>query len=390
MKVNVKDINVKGKTVIVRSDLNVPLKNGKIIDDSRIIASVETIKYVLDNGGKAIILSHLGKVKTYSDAKSNSLKPVAERLDELLNGKVHFVNATTGLAVENAIKSLPYGEALLLENTRFEDIDGSKESKNNQELAKYWASLGELFINDAFGTLHREHASNVGISSFLSSAIGFLVEKELHELDKLDNPERPFMVIMGGSKVSDKLKVIENLVVKADKILIGGGMAFTFLKAKGIEIGKSIVEYDQIEFCKNILDNYNDKIILPIDFKVGNEFVDSPALMTDQIKKYQMGLDIGPKTVEFFKKELADAKTLFWNGPLGVYEFKNYQEGTIKILEFVANSRTYSIIGGGDIVTCANQFGFADKLSFLSTGGGAALEYIGSKDLPGLKNIREK
>lgn len=390
MRKRIEDYDLKNKTVIVRADLNVPIKEGKVKDNSRIVASVKTIKYALDNGAKVIVLSHLGRVKNEIDKAKNGLRPVYEELNKLLDGKLNFTTLTRGPKLETIVKDLKYGEALLIENTRFEDIEGEKESKNDPDLAKEWASLGEIFINDAFGTLHREHASNVGLAKLLPSGLGFLVVKELNELDKLDNPNRPFAIIMGGAKVSDKLGVIKTLITKADKMLIGGGMAFTFLKAKGIEIGKSLVEDEQIEYCKELLDKYGDKIILPIDFKVAHDVEDVMPMITDKISMYQMGLDIGPKTIKLFQDELLNVKTCFWNGPLGMYENPNYQEGTKRVLEFISKSEMYSILGGGDIVTCANQFGYSEGISFLSTGGGASLEYLENKDLPGLRYISEE
>lgn len=390
MKKTIESYDLKNKTVIIRADLNVPIKEGKVKDNSRILASVKTIKYALDNGAKVVVLSHLGRVKTEIDKIKTGLRPVYEELNKELDGRLRFTAFTRGPKVEVMVKEMKYGEALLLENTRFEDIEGEKESKNDPELAESWAKLGELFINDAFGTLHREHASNVGLAKLLPSGLGFLVVKELNELDKLDNPERPFAIIMGGAKVSDKLGVIKTLITKADKMLIGGGMAFTFLKAKGVEIGKSLVEDEQLEYCKELLDNYGDKIVLPIDFKVAQDTEDVMPMISDTIGMYQMGLDIGPKTIKLFQDSLEGVKTCFWNGPLGMYENPNYQEGTKMVLDYIAKSDMYSILGGGDIVTCANQFGYSDKISFLSTGGGASLEYLENKDLPGLRYISEE
>jgi phosphoglycerate kinase len=390
MKKTIESYDLKNKTVIIRADLNVPIKEGKIKDNSRILASVKTIKYALDKGAKVVVLSHLGRVKNEIDKAKNGLRPVYEELNKLLDGKLRFTAFTRGAKVEAMVKDMPYGQAILLENTRFEDIEGEKESKNDPELAESWAKLGELFINDAFGTLHREHASNVGLAKLLPSGLGFLVVKELNELDKLDNPERPFAIIMGGAKVSDKLGVIKSLITKADKMLIGGGMAFTFLKAKGVEIGKSLVEDEYLDYCKELLKEYGNKIILPVDYKVAHDTEDVMPMITDSIGMYQMGLDIGPKTIKLFQDELKGVKTCFWNGPLGMYENPNYQEGTKMVLDYIAKSDMYSILGGGDIVTCANQFGYSDNVSFLSTGGGASLEYLENKDLPGLRYISEE
>jgi len=390
MKKTIRDFDLCGKKVVMRCDFNVSIKNGSIIDDTRITSSIPTIEYALSNGAKLILLAHLGRVKTTADKAKNSLEIVYKRLNELLNGKVRFIKETRGLSVTNAVLELQNGEALLLENTRFEDLEGSKESKNDLELAQFWANLGEIYINDAFGTLHRAHASNVGISKLLDNGIGFLVEKELNELDKLDDPEKPFVIIMGGAKVSDKIEVINSLLERCNKILIGGGMAFTFLKAKGINVGKSIVEEDYISYCQDLLDKYSDKIVLPVDFKVALEMVDLPGMFTEEIKDYQMALDIGPKTIKLFADNLKDAKTCFWNGPLGMYEFSNYKDGTVSILKYLAELDCYIMLGGGDIVSCAVKEGFQEKVSFLSTGGGASLEYLVNKNLPGLEYIKER
>lgn len=393
MKKTIRDFDLNNKKVLIRCDFNVPIKNGQIIDDNRIVASLPTIEYAIDRGAKVILFSHLGRVKTIEDKEKNSLHLVAERLSELLEKKVLFINETRGNKLENAVKNMENGDVLLVENTRFEDLDGKKESGNDEELGKYWASLGDIFINDAFGTAHRSHASNVGIASNLPSGIGFLIEKELNELSILNNPEHPFVVILGGSKVSDKINVIKNLVTKADKILIGGGMAYTFLKAKGINIGTSILDEESLEFSKEILDRYPDKIVLPVDINVTKEFLnDAPSRVTaiDDIKNDEMGLDIGPKTIEDFSDILKNAKVVFWNGPLGVYEFSNFTKGTKSILECTASIDAKVILGGGDIVAASAELGYKDKVTHTSTGGGATLEYMEGKELPGIAAIDNK
>lgn len=390
MKKTIKDFELKDKKVIIRCDLNVPIKDGKIIDDTRIKESLETIKYALENNAKIILMSHLGRVETSSDKEKNSLKVVRDRLSELLNMNILFSEDTRFKDMADNLKS---GEILLVENTRFEDIDGKKESSNNSELAKYWASLGDIFINDAFGTLHRSHASNVGISSYLPSGLGFLVEKELQELQKLDNPERPFVVILGGSKVKDKIGVIENLVHKADKILIGGGMAYTFLYALGHNIGKSILDEESVDFCKSIMKSYSEKIILPVDIAVTKEFsneVDFNVVKIEEINDDDMGMDIGEETIKLFSSFLDNSKTVFWNGPLGVYEFSNFIKGTNEMLKKLSQLNNITILGGGDVVASATSLGYKDKLTHLSTGGGVTLEYMKGKKLPGIEAISEK
>ena len=297
----IKDINIEGKKVIIRCDFNVPIKDGKIIDDTRIKASLKTINYCLEHNAKVILLSHLGRVKEEADLKKNDLAPVANRLSELLDKKVTFVNSTRGQKVEDAISNMKEKDVVLLQNTRYEDLDGKKESSNDPELGKYWASLGDVFINDAFGTIHRAHASNVGIASNLPSAVGFLIESELNALSELNEPEHPFIVILGGAKVADKIGVIENLVTKADQILIGGGMAFTFLKAENYEVGNSLVDQESLDFCQKMLKEHPNKIVLPIDANVTKEYSNDTENEIKDITEFEyneMGLDIGPKTIE--------------------------------------------------------------------------------------------
>lgn len=387
----IKDINIDNKKVIIRCDFNVPIKDGTIIDDSRIEMSIPTIKYCLEHNCKIILLSHLGRIKEESDLSKNTLKPVAKRLEELLNKKITFVAQTRGEEVENTVNNMQSKDIVLLENTRYEDLAGKKESSNNEELGKYWASLGDVFINDAFGTIHRAHASNVGIAANIPSAIGLLVEKELNALSSLNEPEKPFIVILGGAKVKDKIGVIENLVTKADKILIGGGMAFTFLKAKGQDIGVSILDEENIDFCKNILKEYPDKIVLPSDVLTASEYSNDTSYVERKIadiKDNEMGLDIGPDTIGKFKEDLKTAKTVVWNGPLGVYEFSKYKNGTNEILKYLVDNNIKTILGGGDIVAAAASANLKDKVYHASTGGGATLEYLEGKKLPGLEAIK--
>lgn len=393
MKKTIRDYDLTGKKVIIRCDFNVPIKDGKILDDNRLVMSLETINYAINNGAKLILMSHLGRIKEEADKEKNSLKIVSLRLSELLGKNVLFVPATRGAELENAINSLNNGDVLLMENTRFEDVPGKKESGNDPELGKYWASLGEIFINDAFGTAHESHASNVGIASNIQSGLGFLVEKEVNELSVLTEPEHPFVVILGGSKVSDKIGVIENLVTKADKIIIGGGMAYTFLKAKGYNIGKSILDSESIEFCQNILNNYPDKIVLPVDNVVTKEF--SNDVLNRVVSSFDfldddMGMDIGEETISLFSSILDTAKVVFWNGPLGVYEFSKYTNGTEKILSKLVSINAKTILGGGDIVAAASRLGYKDKVTHASTGGGVTLEFMEGKELPGVVSIMNK
>lgn len=391
----VTDLDLKDKKVLVRVDFNVPMKDGKITNDNRIVAALPTIEYILEQNGKAILFSHLGKVKTEEDKEGKSLRPVAVRLSELLGKEVKFVPTTRGPELEKAIDELKDGEVLLFENTRFEDIDGKKERKNDPELGKYWASLGDVFVNDAFGTAHRAHASNVGIASNLESAAGFLMEKEIKFIGGVvDNPARPLVAILGGAKVSDKIGVIENLLTKADKVLVGGGMTFTFMAAQGQEIGKSLLEADKVELAKGLLEKAGDKLVLPVDAVVSKEFSnDAPfhTVSADSIPADEMGLDIGQATIDLFTKELQGAKTVVWNGPMGVFELSNFAKGTIGVCEAIANlTDATTIIGGGDSAAAAMDLGFADKFTHISTGGGASLEYLEGKELPGVASISDK
>ncbi|MDO4689692.1 MAG: phosphoglycerate kinase [Fusobacterium sp.] len=398
MKKIITDLNLKDKKVLMRLDFNVPMKDGKISDENRIVAALPTIKYALENGAKIIAFSHLGKIKTAEDKANKSLRAVATRLSELLNKEVKFIPTTRGAELEEAVSALKAGEILMFENTRFEDIDGKKESKNDVELGKYWASLGDIFINDAFGTAHRAHASNVGIAQNIgieNSAVGFLVEKELKFLgEALDNPQRPLVAILGGAKVSDKIGVIENLLLKADKILIGGAMMFTFLKAQGKSIGTSLVEDDKLELAKSLLDKANGKIILPVDTVVSEEFKNDSVFSTvniDEIPNNKMGLDIGIQSVKLFNEYISSAKTVVWNGPMGVFEMPNFAKGTIGVCDAIAKlENSLTVIGGGDSAAAAISLGYADKFSHISTGGGASLEFLEGKVLPGIDAISNK
>ena len=393
MKKTIRDYELEGKKVIIRVDFNVPIKDDVIQDDNRIRESLETINYALEHNAKIILLSHLGRVKTEEDKINNTLEPVALRLSELLDKEIIFVTETRGELLEQEINNMKNGDIILVENTRFEDLDGKKESSNDEELGSYWASLGDIFINDAFGTSHRSHASNVGIASHLPNGIGFLIEKELNTmLPAITNPNRPFTVILGGSKVSDKIKVIENLVNIADYILIGGGMAFTFLKSLDINIGSSILDEESIEFCKNILNKHKDKIILPIDI-VTSTSVEKPIntrkIFIKDIKENEIGLDIGKQTIELFKEYIEKSNTIIWNGPVGKFEINEFSNGTKELCEIVKNVKT-SIIGGGDTASAVINLGYKDSFTHISTGGGASLELLEGKKLPGIEIINEK
>ena len=394
-KLIVSDLDVKDKKVLIRVDFNVPIKDGVIGNDNRIVAALPTIKYVIENGGKAILFSHLGRIKTEDDKKKLSLRPVAERLADLLGKPVTFVPVTRGAQLEEAIAELNDGDVLLVENTRFEDLDGKKESGNDPELGKYWASLGDVFVNDAFGTAHRSHASNVGIASNMTqAAAGFLLEKEIKFLgEAVDEPKRPFVAILGGAKVSDKIGVINHLLGKADKVIVGGGMTYTFYAAKGIKIGNSLVEQDKIELAKELIEKAGDKLVLPIDNVVAEKFDnDVPNQVVEgDIPDGYMALDVGPKSVALFEDVLKDAKTVVWNGPMGVFEMSNYAKGTLEVGKFLGElSDATTIVGGGDSTAAVQQLGVADKLTHISTGGGASLEYLEGKTLPGIAAVSDK
>ena len=401
----VTDLQVPGKKVIVRVDFNVPHKGDVVTDDNRIVAALPTIKYLLENNAKVILLSHLGKVdykKTEEEIaeakKKNNMVIVANKLREHLPGvNVIFVDATRGPALEEAINNMKEGEIVLLQNTRYE----KGESKNDEELGKYWASLGDLFVEDAFGSVHRAHASTVGIPTHLPSAAGFLVEKELKFLgDAVENPVRPFVGILGGAKVADKLKVIDNLLEKCDTLIIGGGMAYTFLKAQGKEIGESLVDDEKLDYCKDMLEKaktLGKELLLPVDTVVADNFpdpIDGPieteVVDVDHVPADKQGLDIGPETAKLFAEKVKDAKTVVWNGPMGVFENPTLAKGTNAVAKALAECDGTTIIGGGDSAAAIKQLGFADKVSHVYTGGGASLEFLEGNGLPGVDIIDEK
>ena len=395
MKKTVKDINWHNLTAIERCDFNVPLKDGIITDETRIIAALPTIKYLIDNGAKIVLLSHLGRPKGKPN-EDYSLKPVASKLSEHLGIDVKFLKSDKVVddGVKNEIKELKAGEVVILENTRFR----KEEEENDPNFAKELASLGDIFVQDAFGTAHRAHASTAGIASFLPAVAGFLIEKELNFLGKtLDSPERPFVAIMGGAKVKDKIPVITSLLEKVDTVIIGGGMSYTFFKARGFEIGKSICDDEGLELARDIMaaaDEKNVKFLIPIDTLASFEFDnDSPSETydMDKIPEDRMGMDIGEKTIKLYKDELKNAKTVIWNGPMGVFEMPNFARGTEEIAKCLADLKdAKTIIGGGDSAAAVAQFGLSDKMTHISTGGGASLEFIEGKSLPGISCIEDK
>ena len=400
----VTDLNVEGKKVIVRVDFNVPHKGEVITDDTRIQAALPTIKYLLEHNAKVILCSHLGKVdhkdpeKTAADKKKNDMAIVAKRLAEVLpETKVTFVNATRGAELEEAVANLKDGKIVLMQNTRYE----KGESKNDAELGAYWASLADLFVCDAFGSVHRAHASTVGIPTHIPSAVGFLVEKELKFLgDAVENPVRPFVGILGGAKVADKLKVISNLLEKCDTLIIGGGMAYTFLKAQGKEVGTSLVDDAQLDYCKEMMakaEKLGKKLLLPVDTTIAASFpdpidgpVDVKVVPSDAIPADMMGLDIGTETAKLFGEEVKNAKTVVWNGPMGVFENPVLAAGTKAVAAALAETEATTIIGGGDSAAAVKQLGYADRMSHISTGGGASLEFLEGNGLPGVDIINEK
>lgn len=394
-KKSLKDLNFVGKHVLVRCDFNVPMDdNGSITDDIRIASSLPTINYLIENGAKVILMSHLGRPKGEANNKY-SLKPVADRLKELLNREVIFAkdDNVVSEAVQEKVNAMKAGDILLLENTRFR----KEEEKNGEEFAKSLASLADIFVNDAFGTSHRAHASNVGVSTYLPSALGLLVEKEMSIMGKaLEEPARPFVAILGGAKVSDKIGVIENLISKVDSILVGGGMAYTFLKAQGYDIGRSLLEEDKMDLARGLIDQAkekNVKLILPVDIVVAKEFKNDTEFETvsiDSIPSDMMGLDIGSKTIELFSNEIKNAEIVIWNGPAGVFEMENFAKGTDAIAKAMAESKAITIVGGGDSASAVEKAGYADKMTHISTGGGASLELLEGKILPGIAAISEK
>lgn len=387
MKKNITEYNYVGKKVIIRCDLNVPILNGKITDDTRIKESLHSIKYLIEKKAKIIILSHLGKVKTEEDKKANTLYPVYLRLKELLNTEVYFSRELTGRDLETKINKLYPGQVLLLENTRYLDVPNKLESNCDEELSKYWASLADIFIDDAYGTAHRTHASNVGIAKYLPNALGFLMEKEVTNLEEIiEENTHPFVLVLGGKKISDKTLVIDNLIKKCDYLLLGGGMCFTFLKAQNYNVGSSIVEDNNLPYCKNLLREYSSKIILPLDIMTNNKQVkDINALDNEDI-----GYDIGPKTITQFKNILSLAKRVIINGPMGIYEETSFANGTKEIYEILKEKHIKTLIGGGDSAASVNLLGYNNCFYHISTGGGATLEYLSGKKLPGIEIINDK
>ncbi len=389
MKKTIRDFNLENKKVIIRVDFNVPMKDGIISDDTRIIGALPTIRYALEKNAKVILMSHLGRIKTEEDKKNNTLRPVSLKLSELLGKEVIFVPETRGKLLEEVVSKLNPGEIILMENTRYEDLNGKLESSNDEALGKYWASLGDIFINDAFGTSHRAHASNVGIASYIPSGIGFLIEKELLSFDKvLYHPDRPFTVILGGAKVSDKIGVIENLIEKVDYIIIGGAMAYTFLKAENLPIGHSIFDTENYEFAKKMLNQYKDKIILPVDHIVKDKDEKIMSKRVEDTAEEDIGFDIGNETIQKFKDILKISKTVLWNGPVGMFEDENFAKGTFELMKFLEKEGDTVILGGGDTASAASKFHMS--FTHISTGGGASLELLEGKILPGVDCINEK
>ena len=386
MKKTIQDFDLDGKKVIIRCDFNVPMNNGKIEDATRIVASLRTIKYALRNNAKVILLSHLGKVKTEEDKISNSLYPVAEKLSSYLDKQVLFSPDTRSSKLTEMVDNLKDGDVLLIENTRFEDVPDKKETNCDEELSKYWASLGDIFINDAYGTCHRAHASVVGIPKYLRSGVGFLVEKEVQKLDNiLKSDTHPFVAILGGKKVDDKISLTQSLLEKCDKLLIGGAMSFTFLKALGYNTGSSIVSDDYVEFAKEMINKYEDKIVLPVDFVLETT--------TKDIKDFSdgdIGYDIGSKSIKLFEKELDSARRVIINGPMGLFEDVKYQNGTKSIFKYLDKNKIKTLIGGGDSAAAVNKLGFDDAFYHVSTGGGATIKYIENGSLVGIDAIEDK
>ena len=407
-KKNIRDIELNGKKVLMRVDFNVPMKNGVITDTNRIVQALPTINYALDHGAKLILFSHLGRVKEEADLAKNDLAPVAKKLEELLKKPVKFINATRGKELEDAINNMKNGEVVMFQNTRYEDLNGKKESKNDPELGAYWASLGDVFVNDAFGTAHRDAASNTGIAAHIkgASVSGFLLEKEIKFIGgAVDNPVHPFVAILGGAKVSDKISVIENLLNKADKVMICGAMAYTFFKALGYEVGGSKCELDFVDYAKGLLEKAHGKIILPVDVVIAKPDKDEVAkdffgaiakaptkvVKANEIPADWEGLDCGPDTIKKFVSELVGAKTVVWNGPAGVFEVEKFAAGTKAICETLASLKgATTIIGGGDSAAAAISMGYESKFSHISTGGGASLEYLEGKALPGVVCLDDK
>ncbi|KGI37403.1 phosphoglycerate kinase [Clostridium tetani] len=394
-KKTIEDIDVKGRKVLVRCDFNVPLKDGKITDENRLMGALPTIKYIMEKGGKVILCSHLGKPKG-EPKQELSLAPVAKRLSELLNKEVLFPadNEVVGENAKKAVENMKDGDVILLQNTRYR----KEETKNEETFSKELASLADIFVNDAFGTAHRAHCSTVGVTEFVATSVcGYLIQKELKFLgNAVENPQRPFIAILGGAKVSDKINVINNLLEKVDTLIIGGGMSYTFQKAQGYTIGSSLLEEDKIDYAKEMIEKAKEKgvkLLLPVDNVAAEKFAeDAEAIITEDqnIKEGYMGLDIGPKTSKLYSQEVQSAKTVVWNGPMGVFEFEKFAKGTIEVAKAMAESEATTIIGGGDSAAAVNQLGFGDKMTHISTGGGASLEFLEGKELPGIAALNDK
>lgn len=374
----VTDANVKGKKVIVRVDFNVPIKDGKIMDDTRIVGSLKTINYLVENDAKVILLSHLGRVKSEEDKKTNSLKIVADHLSSLVKVPVYFIPETRGTVLETAINNLLNGEIIVVENTRFEDFPTTLESSCDETLSKYWANLADMFVLDAFGTCHRCHASTYGISKYIPSYAGFLVDSEVKMLNKAMKEKRT--LVLGGAKVEDKIGVINNLIPSSDKVLIGGAMCFTFLKVKGFNTGESLISEENMDYVKELLNKYSNKIILPVDFITQNGVKN-----IDDFESKDIGYDIGPKTIELFKQELKNSNLVLWNGPLGKYEEKEYESGTKEIMKYLETAKFPTILAGGDVTGASSYFGV--KMYYVSTGGGSTLEYLEGKKFKTLERL---
>ncbi|WP_029452537.1 phosphoglycerate kinase [Clostridium algidicarnis] len=393
-KKTIEDVQVKGKRVLVRCDFNVPLQDGVITDENRLLGAMPTIKYLVENGAKVILCSHLGKAKGPDSTKT--LAPVAKRLSELLEKEVVFAadDKVVGENAKKAISKMNEGDIVLLENTRFRPEEGKNEDSFSKELA----SIADIYVNDAFGTAHRAHSSTVGVTKFVETSVcGYLIQKELRFLGSaIENPERPFVAILGGAKVSDKINVINNLLDKVDTLIIGGGMAFTFLKAMGYEIGTSLLEADKVDYAKEMMEKAkekNVKLLIPVDNVIADKFSkDATPIITkdENITEGYMGLDIGPKTSKLFSDEIKMAKTVIWNGPMGVFEFENFAKGTVEVAKAMAESNAVTIIGGGDSAAAVNILGFGDKMTHISTGGGASLEFLEGKELPGIVALSDK
>ena len=383
----IRDFDLKGKRVIIRCDFNVPIINGKITDDTRIKESLTTIEYAIDNSAKVILMSHLGKIKIPEDMSKNTLLPVAKDLSKLLKQDVIFSPYTSGKRLENKINSMKEKDVLLMENTRYEDIPNKKESSCDLELSKYWASLGDIYINDAYGTCHRDHASVSGIPKFLPSGIGFLVEKEISKIDSIIKEDtHPFIIVMGGGKISDKIKLTKNLIKKCDKILIGGALCFTFFSAMGYKTHGNMVDKNSISFCKRMLRRYSHKIILPIDFVCA----DGSIKKINKLKEGDICYDIGPKSIRRFKRKLRRSKRVILNGPMGKFEDDRYISGTREIYKYIIDNNIKALVGGGDSISSVNKLGFNGKFYHVSTGGGATLEYLEGTKLPGITAIKER